>query len=485
MSVSACTLDLAPTTAIDKDQAFQTYADAEQFANGMASRFRSSIYGQYDYTAEVQTDMFNASLDYGNRNGGPHTMSESFTDGDYNIRDLWRQLYSSILSTNNFLSNIDKITFKEGEKAKADVLKGRAHFYRAFYYHKLLRYYAKPYDATTANTDLAAPLILEYNVNELPKRATVAQVYAQVNADLELATGFLTGVAGKVRADMPTIDAVNALKARVALFMKDYSKAAQFADAVINSAAGYKLCKTDAEMKDEWVDDKGTEDIMQLFASLSEFGASPQGSGSSNSRLAMDIYIGYSNNTKLYVPDFIPTQTCINQYEANDIRLKAWFKKFPCKIGGNSGDLVLLNKYPGNPELYQGTSNYAQKPKAFRLGEMYLIAAEAYLNLDGGKAAQRLNDLQAARGASQTEASEATVRAEWAKEMIGEGYRMDCMKRWNIGFTDRIPQNANMTQSGSGFNKITIPAGDYHFTWAIPSYERQVNPNLEQNPGWN
>ena len=32
------------------------------------------------------------------------------------------------------------------------------------------------------------------------------------------------------------------------------------------------------------------------------------------------------------------------------------------------------------------------------------------------------------------------IKAEWKKEMIGEGYIVDMYKRWNEGFSGRIPQ---------------------------------------------
>ena len=76
------------------------------------------------------------------------------------------------------------------------------------------------------------------------------------------------------------------------------------------------------------------------------------------------------------------------------------------------------------------------------------------------------------------------IKAEWKKEIIGEGYIVDCYKRWNEGYSGRIPQNINTVQQGPSFNEKECPAGFQKFVWAIPDEERKVNDNLVQNPGW-
>ena len=68
-------------------------------------------------------------------------------------------------------------------------------------------------------------------------RATVKETYAQVKSDLDSAAVILAKVPGSVRAQKPTIDAVNALYARYYLDTKNYTDAAKFAELVINSKA--------------------------------------------------------------------------------------------------------------------------------------------------------------------------------------------------------------------------------------------------------
>ena len=62
---------------------------------------------------------------------------------------------------------------------------------------------------------------------------------------------------------------------------------------------------------------------------------------------------------------------------------------------GDDIEVTYCSKWPGNPELYEGKSNNVNKLKAFRISEMYLIAAEAYAMLNQeDKASEMLNELK-------------------------------------------------------------------------------------------
>lgn len=486
--VVSCDLNLKPSTEIEKDDAFETYADAERFANGLNSSYRNTLYGFFSYTSEVQGDMYNASTGYGNRNGYPHQMNNSFTTGDYNVRDVWRGIYKGITNVNVFLEGVDKVTVTAEQAADIKKWKGFAYFYRAAFYHQLVLKFAVPYKAATATTDLGLPLVNEFNVQAKPSRSTMAETYKFIEDDLALATEFLANVPGVALSITPTIDAVKALDARVKLYMGKYALAANLANELTSSSA-YALASTQEEMNTVWTNDGGQEAIMQTFASLSEYGSALMGSGSPDTRLANDIYLGYSSGGDYYSGDFVPTKTCLDMYEKQtDLRFSTYFTFVNVNYGGLTAELYLLNKYPGNPTLYSPpTRNYAQKAKAFTIAEMYLIAAEANFMAGNESAAKSaLNALQVARGASQTEATMANIQKEWAKETIGEGCRIDCLKRWGLGFSGRVPQNSTIMMKGSGFTDINIPAGYAKLTWPIPAGDINTNSNLEgqQNPGW-
>ena len=316
-----------------------------------------------------------------------------------------------------------------------------------------------------------------------PARNTVAEVYAQIASDIAAAKQLLAGVTGEAGAIKPTIDAVKALEARVALYKQDWATAASISAELINSGK-YALATNVEEMEAEWVNDSGAECMLQLYTDKTETSSvSPEpGSGSNEN----DIYLGFSTSIKKYIPDFIPTQTTIDWYEESDLRGQVWFKELPVYLSATDYNLVLFAKYWGNPEYETAPGRaYSQRPKVFRLGEMYLINAEANaMKGDAAAAKEALNALQEARGASLTEGTMDAIKAEWKKEIIGEGYIVDCYKRWNEGYNGRIPQVLNAVQQGPSFNEKVCEAGFKKFVWAIPDEERKVNDNLVQNPGW-
>lgn len=488
-AVSSCEMNITPTTAIEVSPdapLMQNRDNIDKFVNGMMARYRATQYGVYSYTSEVQCDMFNAAVDFGNRNGTSHRMDNSFTTSDYNIRDVWRGNYYALKEINIFLSQIDRFEGTTADMAYAQVTKGYACFFRAAVYHQLIRHFAKDYEPATAGSDLGVPLILEHDIDARPARATVQAVYDQIVTDLTTAEGLLSGEEGVARSGYPTIDLVKALKARVFLAMHKYGEAASLAKSVVDTKH-YTLSSTDADMTAEYTNDEGTEPLLQLAATLTEEGSGRNG-----------IYTGYATkkidnqNIIVYQPDFFPTKTLLGLYDANDVRLKNWFgAKYDVYMANaiREGVSVFL-KYPGNPTLSTSSvPNGRQKVKPFLIGEQYLIAAEAFfLDNKPVDAKAILNELQTKRGALETEATLANIQKEWAKETVGEGVRLDCLKRWKLGFDGRVPQDLcdqeNLIMKGDNYEKKKVAADTFYFSWAIPTYDMQTNSNLTQNTGW-
>ena len=479
--LSSCDLNLKPTTSIayvEGEPLMISASDVSEFENGILSSFRSMFDGVYYQTQEVMVDYFNASADYGNNYGAVHRMDVDFTDGEYNTRDHWSGHFGAIKNYNIFIENADNVA--DDLKEYAQFVKGEALFCRAFSYLHLARHFGKPY-GSSSSTDLAVPLVTVYDQLDKPARATVAEVYAQVKADLDAAAAILAGETGEARADYPTIDAVNALYARYYLDIKDYSNAASYAEKVINTGH-YKLASTEEEMEAEYTNDEGEEPIIQMFASKSE------GYGTN------DIYTLTNNatdkglNLRAY---YFPTKKLVEAYEPDDLRFKQWFtNEIPNFVSGSyhEGQFYSFVKYYNNPALNSGNvpqARHARKP--IKISEMYLIAAEAYAQAgNSAKAKEVLNALQTARHATLTDGSMENVKNEWFKETVGEGLRLNCLKRWGDGMAARTPQDgaALLIMTGAGYEQRTIPAGFAKLTWPVPTYELQVNPNLVQNEGF-
>lgn len=481
--LSACNLDLVPNSAIAYSPAetlIQTQANLNALENGMLASFRSLSLGEFDVTEEVMLDGFNAVVDYGNNYGSEHRTDNSFTSANYEVEDYWAGNYGAIKNYNIFIANADESN--ADIRAKARVVKGEAFFFRAYSYLQLARHFGKAYDAASAASELCVPLVLVYEQNEKPARATVAEVYASIKSDLDSAAVLLAGVKGAVRSQKPTIDAVNALYARYYIDVKDYAKAATYAHKVID-AGTYKLASSAKEMEAEYTDDKGTEPIMQMYCTLAEYGNST--TTWTNTSSEKSVPEGY-----VLAPYFLPTKTLIESYEASDVRL-AWFSNtLSTRISGSirAGEFYSFVKFIGNPALTSTpVPNGRTSPKPLKIAEMYLIAAEANLAAGNTTAALvDLNALQAARGASQTVATKENIQKEWFKETVGEGLRLSCLKRWGVGFSGRVCQDgaSNVVLHGGDYDQKVWAANDFHFQWPIPSHEMKINKNLVQNTGY-
>lgn len=484
MALVSCkkNLEKFPASSIATDQSFQSVRDAKSWNTGLYSSLRGNFYGVYTYPQDVQADMLNASIDYGNRNGSPHRW-DGFEATDGSIVSVWQNYYRAIANINLMLDGFQRIPVTGAtETAELDRYRGDAYAARAFYYSELVKRFAKPYEPATAAADLGVPLVLTYDIFAKPGRATVKAVYDQVLADLGQAKTLLAGVAGAQGSNRFTIDVVTALEARVKLNMQDWTGAKTAADALI-AGGKYPLYTTQAAIQSYWYTDTKQEDVMQLFASTTE------------TANANDIYLGLRTTDNTYRPDFVPSQSTIDKYAATDFRKAVYFAAKPVNFTTGTGTLTLVNKYPGNPALFTTTAtNYRHMPKFFRIAEMYLISAEAGARSGNATSVAdglvKLNALRAARGLTTPLVGLAgaalftEVKDERFRELAFEGFRLWDLKRWHEGFTRTSPQNTNFLTVGTGFTTLSIAADNPKFQWGLPSNDININPNLKQNEGW-
>jgi len=499
--LSSCDLNLKPTGSIPYEEGtslFLTEQDITAFQNGVLMSYRALQYGVYTQSSEVMADGFNATLDYGNNYGAIHRGDDTFTSSDTDAESMWAGHYSAIKNYNIAIANADPSIVDESLLPSANVLKGIALFCRASSYLTLTRHYGNAYNPATAANDPSVPLVLVYDQLAKPARASVQEVYDQILADLDEAEQLLTEaaaasmtvkvgdkkvkLAGQIRAEVPTLDAVKALKARYYLDVQDYDNAAAYAEEVIASPAGYALASTAETMAAEYTNDAGTEPIVQLFANMSE--------GAKGNTIFTSVGTDDSHG-KYFAPYFIPTAGVINSYDASDLRFSTWFTNslYDLKMNGSyHSGVYVFTKYLDNPALHTGsveTGAHAAKP--LLISEMYLIAAEAYAQSgDTGSAQSILNQLQQARKAANTTGSLDNVKKEWFRETIGEGLRLSCIKRWGDGLGVRAAQAGveYLIMTGAAYNERSLAADSHILNWPVPSYEMKLNPNLVQNPGY-
>lgn len=501
---ASCDLNLTPTTSITYEEGtcvLLTKRDVAELQNGVLASYRALQYGSYYQTVEVMTDCFNATVDFGNNYGFVHRLGSGFLSSDEYTTSIWANHYAAI---KNYNVAIEQCGMVEDEALLADVniLRGMALFCRASSYLTLARHFSADYEPATASTDLSVPLILVYDQLEKPVRATLKEVYDQIIADLDEAEALLdeaggaqitlngmpeyaVNLSGQVKAIAPTADAARALKARYYLDTHEYALAAEMAMDVIDSEAGYTLSSSLEEMNTEFMNDEGNESIVRLFATKTE-GA-----------VGCTIYTGVASTDaegKFFSPLFIPSQTIINAYANSDLRKQVWFPAdmYPVKVQGTLYEGIhMFTKYIGNPTLQNGENeDGAHWAKPLMIAEMYLIAAEAYAQ-DGNEAdaAAILGELRTARKAGDMNGDIMDViKGEWMRETVGDGQRINCIKRWGDGLPARPAQKAAedivMNTPVSDYTGRTVDATAHTLVWPIPSYEIKISPALIQNPGY-
>lgn len=499
---TACDMDTKNYGVLDQGSAIQDTKDAAAFCNGLYVQMRGVQVGELIATPDLQMDYFVGLKGNGNRDGNYSSGQIVAADADW--ADRYYNLYMIINSANYFIPELERLmeseTATEADKKEYEYFLGSAHFARAYAYWYL---FDKVVDYSADKTAEGKGLQIVEKYYPSPDRglyvgrSSIEKTVEYVNNELTLAFNAIkdyeTNVSDKYvgpGASYLNSYAVAALQARFALLCQDYKTALAKAEYVIGADEIFALCEGD-DYVNMWVNDEGSELLFVPFASKEAGGGASTG-------------LIWLTNNKEENSDYIPTAEWLLAYSDTDIRFDAFFTAYsPLKVEGENYAGYVFNKYPGNPALRttETTNNNLNKAKPFRLSEMYLVAAEAAAT-DGAaknetKANEYLTTLIKARDPQYTATtlSGATllrkVKEERGKELIGEGFRLSDLRRWNEGFkrtsgfgvfSGVLAELENAV--APVYNNITYQAGDYRFVWPIPFREMQVNPQLtgQQNP---
>lgn len=475
--LTSCELDQYPTTSLPTEQSWQTISDASNHQNGLLALLRGQASG-YGAAQEAQADLFNQSsisVSYVMLHNWTFTTAQFDGDG------LYSGNYNLIANANDILNNIDRIQFTtEGDSAYYGAYtKGLAYFGRAWAYSTMAMRYCKNYTAETASTTLGLPLVTAVDVAYKPSRSSLADTYALILSDIEKAKAWMND-STDTEFTQPHYNTVLALEARVALNMQDYAKALSVSE---NLMKRYSLCTTNDELTALWAEDASDEGGEIIYQPLYTTGE--------RSRL-YGIFISHDATKEFYTPDYLPTQGLMDLYKRGDRRKNLFFKRDNIMSGSYQTTGYFLNKFPGNQSLLTSNDNattaFYNMPKPFRTAEIYLIAAEAAYKLGNTeKALEYVNALRTSRGASKLTSTGdqlfSDIKDEWTREFVGEGFRLNNLKRWGDGFTRMAAQSlpAGFLRTENGVIGQTISADNYRFVWELPSQDLQANKNLERN----
>lgn len=482
-------LEKLPGSSIPEGEAMQTFSDAEQVVTGIYAGLKSSALfsGSLTVMPDIQADLVYAVENFTNVYGSVWQWDILSTDSD--VESVYAALYTIIARCNFYLDSIDEVMANELDVTNLGYLEtytGEVYTIRALCYSKLLECFCKAYDPATAENELGVVLRTKYSEPEPMKRASLKDSYDLVIDDLEHAEEYLDNDFDQYNSIYVTAAAAQALHARVALYMQDWQTAIDYATMLIENDAfeladGTKnYSSTDTYLTYMWNYDSSYEIIWELgFTTTSYGGALGQ------------VFLNADRDYMYTYPDYVPAQWVLDAYTDNDLRYDAYFYNYTTGYA-NGLTWPLLIKYFGNRNLISSANMYMYSmPKLFRLSEQYLIRAEAYCNLptpNYAAASKDLTTLRAKRfsgGAGAITVSSSnwlqTISEERVRELYMEGFRLNDLKRWHMGF-ERTPQTNSLAEGSS----LKIEADDPRFVWPIPRHEleapgSEIEPNESNN----
>jgi len=364
--------------------------------------------------------------------------SYNLTPVNTEITNLWGSPYQSIYQVNAVLGGITNNKALSASFQKQ--ITGEMEVVRALYYFNMVNLFGGVPLVTT--TSYAA-------TDRLPRSAATA-IYAQVKADLADARKKLTATypsSGHIR---PNLYTAVALLAKVNLYQQNWQSAYNEADSVIR-LGGYNL---EPNLNNVFLDGS-VEAIWQLPANG-----------------LYSVYTDAANFQPQYQganPNFLVTPFLLSAFETGDQRLQDW-------IGSTSVNNQTLY-YPNKYKNISPTATPLEDQMILRLGELYLVRAEAAAHLNN--LTQALADVNTIRARAGLGAVNATSQTAALSAVMHERQVELCCE-WGNRWYDLKRTGTAATVLGSEKTGFTANAELY----PLPQTQIQLDNNLTQNPGY-
>jgi len=443
VGVTACSsvLDVPPTSSVPSETAIADAVGARAALAGAYAGLQSTrLYG---HTIVDWTDLLSDNLRFvGTFDNYADADANQLRADNSSVAGIWNGAYDAINRANELIEKVPNVTdFNAGEQ---DEILGEAHFLRALHYHNL----AKLWGGVPLRLEPVKTAAEAANIT----RATSAQVYTQILADLTLAETEIT--AGRSQTRQASLGAARALEARVRLYQADWAGAE--AAAAVVEGMGYVLAPNFSDLFDA-TGNNTTEDIFRVTFTPTQ-------------AQSLSFY---------YLPKALG-----GRYEvAPTTGATGIIAAFDPASGGNIALYAPVDKRGVWSISRAGTRTYAAKFRnptgdedihVIRLGEVILIRAEALAQLNRlPEAVAEYNRLRVRAGlAPDPVGTQAAVLAAIARE-----------RRLELAFEgDRWPDMVRTGQILAFFALNAVPVTQAILP--IPQAELDVVPGLTQNPGY-
>lgn len=465
LTVASCSdfLDLQPEFQVSESAFYKTADD-----------FETALIGNYAdlqtynlpliYLGDLTTD--NAEIQWTSPTVSEVEADEvNFTPANGFLNTVWNTCFSTITGSNNILSRIDGLDFNDALKSQ---LKGESLFLRAYSYFNLVRIFG----------DLPIVEVAFRSPNEIQAfdmtRRPASEVYGLIIRDLTEAATLLEGVEGLTKS-RASAGAAKTLLGKVYLTLKDYDQAATVLKEVIDSQE-YSLVPDYKKLFTN-----GNEGLAESIFEIEYLsGNVGEGNGFSGTftpaRFDMAIFPGNMQGSGR----ILPTPNMANAYEEDDARRPASIGESVLLVTGEYEDDLYGLKFVDFTTGIQGDGgiNFT----ALRYADVLLMYAEA-LNEGGGtedphiylNMVRERADLLPLSGLSKEDFALALER-ERRVEFFLEGHRWFDLVR-----TERLDDVMNAYFQSEGLS-FTVAA--HEWVMPIPLREIDIDPDLEQNPGY-
>lgn len=437
---------------------------------------------------------------------------------------IWNQHYLAINYANRLIRGAQYVNpTTPADIAAYNNILAQARTIRAFCHFQLLTYFSP--DMSNNNALGVMKLDFVPTVQQKVARTTNGDIYSLIEADLLFAENNLTNpTSGADSWKFFNVNSVNALRARMYLYRKNYVLAEQYADAVI--AAGPALATatfTNSGNIPQTTNLIPPYTAGQVTALTSMEGAAATAANAPLYRRMwtdqvqgeMVFSLARANNNANFGSQYNTNQSNLSGGPLFDMG-RTLFDLYATSLGGGAedfrrwsfvdrtatisatpatatknGEVIVIDKYPGK------TGNAGSNDlKVFRISEMKLIKAECRARAnDLVGAATLIQELRQARNYiaagivptpvyGSNQAAYADILLERRKELAFEGHRYIDLKRLGtdagVTSTDRYSQDS---VNASATSPANINVTDYRFTLPIPQGELNVNP-MTQNTGY-
>lgn len=455
MLLFSCTekLDLMPKQSIDAEVALTTPSNIKATLVGAYLAGRSeyvfgTAFNEYSELYASTGDM----LFLGTFEEPREFIQKEATVTNAYVENTWVQAYK-LINTCNTLVDPEILAILDEEDR--DLVEGEARFLRGWTYFELTRLFGLPYEAGTANTQPAVPLVLTPTSDVADAvtvpRNTVEECYAQVLDDLTAARDLLPEDNGVYASSL----AARAVLARVYLQMGNYSSAAVEANNVIQSGL---FALTSTPLKAFNNSSNSPEDIFSFQNNVA----------SNNAWLA----VMYASLNGAGRGDYEIQQVFLDRFDPSDLRgmfqqnTESSYTIANITMMYYRGVGTIVNSNGINTSKW---GSYYTNINLIRLAEMYLVRAEANFEDPGADVGPNTptQDINVIRARSNAPlytgpVTREQIREERYLELCWEGFRLHDLKRWKM----------NIGSYAYDAGNLILP---------IPFRELQVNDLLVQN----